>query len=707
MKIGIFITARLGSTRLARKHLSPVAGRPILGYLLLRIQREFSRELAAGELEVVITTSDQAENRAFDELFSDGVRVFYGSKDNIPLRHLQAAKAHGVDGIVAVDGDDILCSVRGMRSVLEALRAGAAYVKTAGLPFGMNCMGYATAFIERCIRGHEAETLETGWGRVFQADAVAEIRLSTIPDDPRLRFTLDYPEDYRFFSALVEAIGDRIVDAGDEAIVQTVLERGLYEITEPISRKYWDNFYRGWEDELRQSQEAMQAHLGDREEVRQMGHAGPDLWKRACAIIPGGGQLLSKRSERFLPGLWPAYYSKAKGCEVWDLDGNHFYDFAQMGVGSCALGYADDDVNAAVDRAVRDGSMCTLNCPEEVELAERMIALHPWADMVRFARTGGEACAIAVRIARAASGRAKIAFCGYHGWHDWYLSANLGNTSNLDGQLLPGLNPLGVPRMLQETALPFNYGRLNELEAIADHAPGEIGAIIMEPVRGTSPPAGFLEGVRALATRIGAVLIFDEVTSGFRMNVGGIHLQYNVQPDIAVLGKAMGNGYPIAAIVGRREVMDCAQNTFISSTFWTERIGYAAALATIEKMQANDVPASLVRYGARISAGWSAVALRHGLKISVSGIPPLTHISFQDEDPLAAQTLYAQEMLGLGFLAGAAVYTTYAYSDAIIDKYIAASDGAFTTIRKAIESGDVRSWLKGEVIDVGFKRLNA
>jgi len=199
--------------------------------------------------------------------------------------------------------------------------------------------------------------------------------------------------------------------------------------------------------------------------------------------------------------------------------GNHFYDFAQMGVGSCVLGYADDDVNRAVISAIQNGSMTSLNCYEEVELAERLIELHPWAGMVRFSRTGGEACAIAVRIARAASGKSKVAFCGYHGWHDWYLSANLASASSLDGQLLPGLEPIGVPRELRETALPFNYNRLDELESLVGSYPDQIGVIIMEPIRGSSPASGFLEGVREIANRIRAVLIFDEVTSGFRMNL--------------------------------------------------------------------------------------------------------------------------------------------------------------------------------------------
>ena len=227
--------------------------------------------------------------------------------------------------------------------------------------------------------------------------------------------------------------------------------------------------------------------------------------------------------------------------------------------------------------------------------------------MARFARTGGEACSIAIRIGRGATGRSKIAFCGYHGWHDWYISANLRDYSKLDEQLLPGLKPVGVPMELQGTISPFNFNKLSELEDIAAQHENEIGVIIMEPERGTPAVGGFLEGVKEIATRIGAVLIFDEITSGFRTNIGGIHLAYGIEPDIVIFGKALGNGFPISAIIGRREVMDTAQNSFISSTFWTERIGFIAALAAIKKMEEKNIPKYLRHYGERINEGWKIV----------------------------------------------------------------------------------------------------
>ena len=310
---------------------------------------------------------------------------------------------------------------------------------------------------------------------------------------------------------------------------------------------------------------------------------GIKLWNKAKKMIPGGSQLLSKRAEIFLPGQWPSYFKKAKGISVWDLDGNEYIDMSTMGIGSCILGYADSDVNSAVKKAINEGSMNTLNSPEEVELAELLCKLHSWAKMARFARTGGEAMAIAVRIARTYTRKDKIAFCGYHGWSNWYLAANLADDKNLDKHLISGLKPSGVPIGLKGTAMPFHYNKIEELESIVSKNK-DIGTIVMEPVRYQKPKDNFLEKVREISKKIGAVLIFDEVSSGWRFIIGGVHLKYGVNPDIAVFAKGISNGFPMAAIIGRKKVMQSAQTTFISSTYWTERIGPTAAVATKKKM---------------------------------------------------------------------------------------------------------------------------
>lgn len=432
---------------------------------------------------------------------------------------------------------------------------------------------------------------------------------------------------------------------------------------------------------------------------------GQELYKKARKIIPGGTQLLSKRPERYLPDQWPAYYTRAKGAYVWDLDGNQYLDMTTSGNGSCILGYADPDVEQAVISAIKGGSMSTFSCTEEVELAELLCALHEWADMVRFARCGGEAMTMAARIARASTGRDRIAFCGYHGWHDWYLAANLSGEHVLDGHLLSGLEPKGVPSGLAETMVPFNYNRIDELEEVADVYKDELAAIIMEPSRSRGPEPGFLEKVRDIASGCGAVLVFDEITSGWRMNTGGIHLIYSVAPDIAVFAKAISNGYPMAAVIGREAVMRDAQRSFISSTYWTERIGPSAALATIRKHRQLNLGSHLVEVGKRVQSEWEKIGQQSGLKIQISGIPPLSHLNFNYENGLAVETLFTQILLERGILASVSFYPSLAHTKELVDRYLDSVEYAFAFCSQAIEQGQVDSFLKGPVRHAGFQRL--
>jgi glutamate-1-semialdehyde 2,1-aminomutase len=435
-----------------------------------------------------------------------------------------------------------------------------------------------------------------------------------------------------------------------------------------------------------------------------MSDRGQELWARARRVIPGGNMLLSKRAEMFLPERWPAYFSRASGCTVWDLDERPYTDMSLMGIGTNLLGYGHPEVDEAVARVVRAGNMSTLNCPEEVYLAERLVDIHPWSDMVRLARTGGEAVAVAIRIARAASGRAKVAMCGYHGWHDWYLAANLGDDRNLSGHLLPGLQPQGVPDSLRGTVLPFAYNDLAGLEAILNAR--EIGVIVMEVSRNFGPADGFLEAVRQAATTRGIVLIFDECTSGFRQTFGGLHKQYGVDPDMAVFGKALGNGYAITAVLGRREVMEAAQSTFISSTFWTERVGPTAALATLAVMERTESWQEVTATGLAIMAGWRQLAEGHGVSIDISGLPALATFSFRSANALAYKTLLTQEMLARGYLASTAVYTCTAHEPSVVAAYLDALEPVFALVGECEQGRDVTALLHGPVCHSGFRRLN-
>jgi glutamate-1-semialdehyde 2,1-aminomutase len=435
-------------------------------------------------------------------------------------------------------------------------------------------------------------------------------------------------------------------------------------------------------------------------------HKSLSLQEHAKRRIPGLSQLLSKRPDMFSYGVWPGYFSRAKGVEVWDLDGNRYIDMSIGGIGANVLGYADPDVDQAVKAAIDNGVSSSLNSPEEVELADLLCELHPWAEMVRFARTGGEAMAIAVRIARTYPGRDKIAFCGYHGWHDWYLAANLGTENALGEHLLSGLDPAGVPKALTGTALPFRYNQLHELKSIMEAHKHEIAAVVMEPIRNEYPNTNFFDEIRRLVDETGAVLVIDEVSAGFRMNTGGAHLILDIKPDIAVFSKALGNGYPIAAVIGKSEIMDAAQKTFISSTNWTERTGFAAAIATINKHRTFDVGSHLMKIGKMVQEGWKVLSEKYSLPIHIAGIPPLSHFDFEHEKGLVLKALFVQYMLERGFLASTLFYSMYAHQEGHVEEYLKAADEAFKAIRVAVDSGEPEKHLLGKPAASGFKRLN-
>lgn len=407
---------------------------------------------------------------------------------------------------------------------------------------------------------------------------------------------------------------------------------------------------------------------------------GVALYKRAKSLIPGGTQLLSKRPEMFAPDVWPAYYSKAKGYKVWDLDGREFIDMSIMAVGACILGYADDEVDDAVVAALRNGVNSSLNCPEEVQLAEALIELHPWFGMVRYARSGGEAMGMAVRIARAHTKRDTVLLSGYHGWNDWYLAANLSDGTGLDGQLMPGLEPNGVPRGLTGTAIPFDANNIESLREKVKGQENKIASIIIEPARGEDAPAGYLKALRELATEIGAVLLFDEITSGFRMCAGGIHRNYGVNPDIAVFAKSMANGYAMAAVLGAEKVMQAAQTTFISSTNWTDRIGPTAALATLKKYRREKVDAHIIAHGNRVKDIWREAAQANGLEIKVSGLPTLASFSFVAGNQVELNTRFTIELLRRGFLGFRQFKSSWAHDAQALNAYAVAVGEVFAEL---------------------------
>jgi len=675
MKVVALIQARMGSTRLPNKVMKSIGGIPMIELLLSRLAR--SKEID----QIILATSVEENNLP---LIAHVQKLGYvceqGSENDVLDRYVKAAKKHQADIVVRITGDCPLVDPDLVDECIRCFKSGDvdyfSNVNPPTFPDGLDIEIFTFKALEKASQETDDPIDREHVTPYLRKSGKFEISSMQHPQDlSALRWTVDDPEDFVVIENVFHHFQPHADFAWTEVLSLQLMQPELFDLNKHIIRN----------------------------EGAAMG-AGQKLWKRAKKVIPGGNMLLSKRAEMFLPDYWPTYFSKAKGCKVWDLDGNEFTDMSIMGIGTNILGYGHSEVDAAVQQTVSAGNMSTFNCPEEVYLAEKLIELHPWADMVRLARSGGEANAIAIRIARAASGKDKVAICGYHGWHDWYLSANLADDASLDGHLLPGLQPNGVPRNLRGTVFPFGYNNYDELEALVNSQ--DIGVIKMEVVRNLGPKNDFLHKIRKLATERNIVLIFDECTSGFRETFGGLHKKYGVEPDMAMFGKALGNGYGITATIGKRAVMEAAQSTFISSTFWTERIGPTAALKTLEVMERIKSWETITQTGLSIREGWQILADKWHLKIEHWGLASLAGFTFQSANALAYKTLITQEMLAKGYLAGNSVYACIDHTPEVVKNFFDELDPIFALIKECEEGRDVISLLKGPICHGGFKRLN-
>ena len=675
MKVVAIVQARVGSSRLPKKVMKIIVGKTVIQLLLERLS------LAKRLDEIVVATSTESSDDILVEHLNQlGFKYFRGSETDVLSRYMGAASAHNADVVVRITGDCPLVDPILVDECIDKFcKSGCDYLSNIEPPSFPDGLDIEVVSISALLTaGVQATT-------IFDREHVT----------PYLRNNSNF-------------VREKVICEHDYSFLRWTLdEQADFKVIENVFKYFAPRINFGWREvlELQKAHpEIFEANTNLKRNEGVLMGSGQKLWRRAKKVIPGGNMLLSKRSEMFLPDQWPAYFSKAKGCRVWDLDGNEFIDMSIMGIGTNILGYGNEEVDDAVRSVVDNGNMSTLNCPEEVYLAERLVDLHPWADMVRFARSGGEANSIAIRIARAAVKKSKVAICGYHGWHDWYLAANLGDEKNLAGHLLPGLEPNGVPEELRGTVLPFTYNDYAGLENLVEK--NDVGVIKMEVSRNFGPENGFLEKVRELATRRGIVLIFDECTSGFRQSFGGMHKIYGVEPDMAMFGKAMGNGYAITAVIGRREIMESAQTSFISSTFWTERIGPVAALKTLEVMERTKSWEIVTEIGIDVTNRWRDLARKYEISISLSGSKALPVFSFTGAKALNYKTLLTQEMLARGFLATTSLYASVAHTPELVDRYFDNLDGVFETIRKCEDGLDVTTLLKGPVVHSGFTRLN-
>ena len=675
MKIAALIQARMNSTRLPGKVMKKINSYPIIELIIERLK--FSKKI---DEIILATTKNEEDDYLSKHASSLGVKVFRGSEKNVLDRFYKAAKENNLDCIVRITADCPLVDPWLVDQIInEFLKSDYDYISNAiepTYPDGLDCEVFSMKALEKswkeAISQHQKEHVTP---YIYETDNFRIKNFSSKKDFSNLRWTVDENIDL-------------------------LVIKNIYTYFSPRIDFNWENVI----DLYNKSPDLFKDNLNIKRNEGISMSTGQKLWKRALKVIPGGNMLLSKRPDMFLPDNWPTYYSKAKGCKVWDMDGKEYIDMSIMGIGTNILGYANEEIDNYVCENIQNGNMSTLNCSEEVLLAEKLVEAHPWSDMAKFARSGGEANSIAIRIARAASGKDKVAMCGYHGWHDWYLAANINDTSNLDGHHLEGLKPLGVPKSLKETVFPFEYNNIDSLLKILKNH--DIGVIKMEVSRSEPPKDDFLNKVREISNKNNIILIFDECTSGFRKTFGGLHKFYDVEPDMAMFGKAMGNGYAITAVIGKEEIMNHAQSTFISSTFWTERAGPSAALKTLEIMKREKSWEVITQTGSKIKKNLDLLSKKYELPLQQFGLEALSGFNFDSTNNLAYKTFISQEMLKKGFLAGNLIYVCTHHTKDIIEEYFSSLDPVFKLIKDCEEGKDINKLLEGPICSSGFQRLN-
>lgn len=667
----IIVQARLGSVRFPKKIFAQILNKKSLDILLYRL-----RKINCHYDLIFAITEDKIDDDLALWCQVNKVEFYRGSDQNVLKRFYDSSQEKNNDILIRITGD---CPFIDSLVIEDCLKEFSSkkldYLRTSlDFPDGLDVEVFSKKSLADAYF-HAKSTFDIEHVTPFIMNSKNN-RVGELESEfhmSQIRITLDEPTDLVVLNSIAEYFGHFDFSIRDLDYLSK-LKPEIFEHNAKI----------------------------ERDEGSKMS-SGEKLWKRAQNVIAGGNMLLSKRPNMFLQMGWPTYFSKTSGCYVWDLDNVRYTDISLMGVGTNILGYSHPKVDEAVEKVVRDGNLSTLNAPEEVYLAEKLISIHPWASKVRFARTGGEANAVAIRLARAATGRNKIAFCGYHGWHDWYLSANLNNQNNLNEHLLPGLKYAGVPTELTNTSKPFHFNNLDEFKEVLND--NDLAAVVMEVMRNQEPEPGFLEAIREMTSKKGIVLIFDECTSGFRETFGGLHLKYGVSPDIATFGKTLGNGYAITAVLGIDEIMKSIDKTFISSTFWTERIGSAAALATLDVMENEKIQNQIIQTSTQLREGLREISQANNLKIQFFGLPSLTRFSLEGFEDRLVKTFITREMLNLFYLASNSIYVSMAHDKKIRDLYFEDLNKIFARLSN-MSNLDLASRVEKDIATDGFKRLN-
>ena len=677
MKIGILIQARSLSSRFPLKVLKTINDIPLIVHLYHRLRNS----KVANELAIIIPDGPN-DYKLEQVLISSGCNFFKGSEENVLSRYYAAAKHYQLNHIVRITADCPLSCPDLIDNMLKI------YLEDESLgyfsntihptfPDGLDVEIFDYLSLEKAFNSvHDRYQKEHVTPYMKQSSSIRRANYEFYLDASRYRLTIDYKDDFEFLESLLETNPD-IWNKNYKSIIGILLENKENKKTNAVRL---------------------------RDEGSKMSD-NKKLWDTANRNIVGGTMLFSKNPNLHCPDKWPSYFKKAKGCEITDIDGKVYLDFSYMGIGTNLLGYGHPEVDLAVTKAVSDGNMSTLNCAEEVFLSEKLLQMHPWSEKLFFCRTGGEANTIALRLSRVSSKRRKVAICGYHGWHDWYLSANISEHKALNEHLLTGLKTEGIPKDYAGLTRPFSYGDFVGFNKSIECS--EVGTVIMEVARNKELNQPFLQYVRDKTASKEINLIFDECSSGFRKNFGGLYKDLDFFPDAVMYGKALGNGYAINVVIGSSHFMNSSNETFISSTFWTERIGSAAALSVLNVMESSKSYASVHNMGLDFRAKLANLAESLELNVSFSGIPAITNFYIENIENSVLKTFIAQEMLKQGYLTTNTIYFSTAHDEEKTNYWFQNLEVVLKKIKLHQDKKlDLREAIQGDICMNGFGRLN-
>jgi len=684
MNIVAIIQARMGSTRFPEKVLMDICGKPMLWHVIRRV--------SASKLisRVVIATSQSLQDDEIEKFAKQyNFSCFRGSEDDCLDRYYKAAKKYRAEIVVRVTGDSpLICSRIIDRVISEYLKGGYDYVSNTILytyPDGCDVEVFSFKALKKAWK-ETKDPVErehvTPYIKNSGKFKVKNVKNEEPVDPAKFKWSVDRKKDLEF----VREVYRRLYKKGKIFSYQEIMN--LLKKSPQIAKMNTpqiinEGYYRSILEtpKIKPKRRSIRNSLKLKDKVEK--------------LIPGCSQTFSKGPTQFIQGVAPVFLEKGEGSHVWDVDGNEYIDYS-MALGPIILGHNYPEVNNAVKKILSKGSTFTLPHRLEGELAEMLCEIIPCAEMVRFGKNGSDATSGAVRVARAYTGRKKIACCGYHGWQDWYIATTSRNR--------------GIPEEVKKLTLTFEYNKIETLERIFAENPYQISCVIMEPVGIIEPQDNFLERVKELTHKNGALLIFDEIVTGFRFSLGGAQKYFNVIPDLACFGKAMGNGFPISAIVGRKEIMKLFEEVFYSFTFGGEIVSIAAAIATIKVLREKEVIPYLWEKGRMVRDGYNVLVKEYNLDkyTRCTGYPPRTVISFHNgkgEEDLLLKSVFQQECIKRGILFTGAHNICFAHTSKDVDYTLRVYNTVLELIKKAKKKNRLNKMLKGKCIEPVFRKV--